>query len=60
MAALELGNVGVVAGDLHDLDAAALGGRFDLAYTRLFLMHRLAPSRTCHGRHARWVWRSPR
>ena len=45
-AALELGNVEVVAGDLHDLDAAALGGLFDLAYTRLFLMHQADPVRT--------------
>jgi ubiquinone/menaquinone biosynthesis C-methylase UbiE len=29
--ALGLRNVEVVAGDLHDLDAAALGGPFDLA-----------------------------
>jgi ubiquinone/menaquinone biosynthesis C-methylase UbiE len=44
--ALELGNVEVVAGDLHDLDSAALGGPFDLAYTRLFLMHQADPVRT--------------
>src|SRR5580704_18476889 len=44
--ALELGNVEVIAGDLHDLDAAALGGPFDLAYTRLFLMHQADPVRT--------------
>jgi SAM-dependent methyltransferase len=44
--ALGLGNVQVVAGDLHDLDAAALGGPFDLAYTRLFLMHQPDPVRT--------------
>lgn len=37
--ALELDNVEVVAGDLHELDPAALGGPFDLAYTRLFMMH---------------------
>ena len=43
--ALELGNVEVVAGDLHDLDPAALGGPFDLAYTRLFLMHQADPVR---------------
>src|ERR1700722_13370197 len=46
VAALELGNVEVIAGDLHDLDAAALGGPFDLAYTRLFLMHQADPVRT--------------
>jgi hypothetical protein len=39
VSALELGNVEVIAGDLHELDPAALGGPFDLAYTRLFLMH---------------------
>ena len=44
--ALELGNVEVVAGDLHDLDAAALGGPFDLAYTRLFMMYQADPVRT--------------
>ena len=46
VAALELGNVEVVAGDLHDLDAAALGGPFDLAFTRAFLMHQADPVRT--------------
>ena len=46
VAALELGNVEVVAGDLHELDAATLGGPFDLAYTRLFLMHQADPVRT--------------
>lgn len=44
--ALELGNVEVVAGDLHDLDPAGLGGPFDLAYTRLFLIHQADPVRT--------------
>src|SRR6266480_2568300 len=43
--ALELGNVEVVAGDLHELDPAALGGSFDLAYTRLFLILSLGPGR---------------
>ena len=46
MSALELGNVEVIAGDLHDLDSAALGGPFDLAFTRLFLMHQPDPVRT--------------
>lgn len=46
VSALELGNVEVVAGDLHELDRAALGGPFDLAYTRLFLMHQADPVRT--------------
>ena len=46
VAALELGNVELFAGDIHELDAAAVGGRFDLAYTRLFLMHQPDPVRT--------------
>ncbi|HYB87595.1 MAG TPA: class I SAM-dependent methyltransferase [Streptosporangiaceae bacterium] len=46
VAALELGNVEVVAGDIHQLSAAAVGGPFDLAYTRLFLMHQPDPVRT--------------
>jgi ubiquinone/menaquinone biosynthesis C-methylase UbiE len=46
LSALELGNVEVVAGDLHELDPAALGGPFDLAYTRCFLMHQADPVRT--------------
>jgi len=46
MAALELGNVEVIAGDIHELDAAVIGGPFDLAYTRLFLMHQPDPVRT--------------
>jgi len=46
LAALELANVEVVAGDIHGLDTAAVGGPFDLAYTRLFLMHQPDPVRT--------------
>ena len=46
VAALALDNVGLVAGDIHTLDPAALGGPFDLAYTRLFLMHQADPVRT--------------
>ena len=46
VSALELDNVEVVAGDMHELDPAALGGPFDLAYTRLFLMHQADPART--------------
>lgn len=46
VSALELSNVQVIAGDLHELDPAALGGPFDLAYTRLFLMHQADPLRT--------------
>jgi SAM-dependent methyltransferase len=44
--ALGLRNVEVVAGDIHDLDPATLGGPFDLAYTRLFLMHQANPVQT--------------
>jgi len=46
VAALELGNVELVAGDIHELDAAAVGAPFDLAYTRFFLMHQPDPVRT--------------
>jgi ubiquinone/menaquinone biosynthesis C-methylase UbiE len=46
VAALQLGNVEVFAGDIHELDAAAVGGPFDLAYTRFFLMHQTDPVRT--------------
>ena len=46
VAALELGNVELFAGDIHELDAAAVGGPFDLAYTRFFLMHQPDPVRT--------------
>ena len=46
VAALELGNVELFAGDIHELGAAAVGGPFDLAYTRLFLMHQPDPKRT--------------
>jgi SAM-dependent methyltransferase len=41
--ALALSNVEVVVGDVHHLDSATLGGPFDLAYTRLFLMHQADP-----------------
>jgi ubiquinone/menaquinone biosynthesis C-methylase UbiE len=44
VAALELGNVELVAGDIHEL-GAAVGGPFDVAYTRLFLMHQPDPVR---------------
>jgi len=46
VAALQLGNVEVFAGDINELDAAAVGGPFDLAYTRFFLMHQPDPVRT--------------
>ena len=41
--ALQLGNTEVVAGDIHHLDPRALGAPFDLAFTRLFLMHQADP-----------------
>ena len=44
--ALGLGNVQVVAGDVNELDTAAVGGPFDLALTRLFLLHQADPART--------------
>jgi SAM-dependent methyltransferase len=44
--ALRLDNVELVCGDVHDLDSTALGGPFDLAYTRLFLMHQTDPGKT--------------
>src|SRR5215469_17971743 len=44
--ALQLGNVELFAGDIHEFDTAAVGGPFDLAYTRLFLMHQPDPVRT--------------
>ena len=46
VAALGLENVELAAGDIHDLDAATLGGPFDLAFTRCFLMHQADPVRT--------------
>src|SRR6478672_3849252 len=46
VAALELGNVELFAGDIHELGPAAVGGPFDLAYARLFLMHQPDPVRT--------------
>src|SRR5438034_2737197 len=46
MAALGLENVELVAGDIHDLDATTLGGPFDLAFTRAFLLHQADPVRT--------------
>lgn len=47
-AAKELGldNVEVVAGDLHEADEDALGGPFDLAFSRLFLTHQSDPAET--------------
>jgi ubiquinone/menaquinone biosynthesis C-methylase UbiE len=43
---LALDNVEVVEGDIHDLDPATVGAPFDLAYTRLFLMHQPNPVKT--------------
>jgi SAM-dependent methyltransferase len=43
---LGLDNVEVRVGDIHDLDELALGSAFDLAYTRLFLMHQRDPAQT--------------
>src|SRR6516162_7154189 len=39
IAARGLRNVEVSAGDVHDADAAALGGPFDVAFMRCFLAH---------------------
>lgn len=46
VAALGLENVQLVTGDIHDFDASALGGPFDLAFVRCFLMHQADPVRT--------------
>jgi SAM-dependent methyltransferase len=46
LATLELENAQVFAGDVHDLDVGNLGGPFDLAYTRCFLMHQSDPAHT--------------
>ena len=46
VAALGLGNVEIVAGDVHDLQACTLGGPFDLALTRLFLVYQPDPAHT--------------
>jgi SAM-dependent methyltransferase len=43
---LGLDNVEVRVGDVHDVDGQALGGAFDVAYTRLFLMHQRDPAQT--------------
>jgi SAM-dependent methyltransferase len=43
---LGLANVQAAVADADDLDAAALGGPFDLAYTRLFLLHQPDAART--------------
>jgi SAM-dependent methyltransferase len=46
VAALGLGNVEIVTGDLHDFGTSALHGPFDLAFSRCFLMHQADPVRT--------------
>ena len=46
IATLALDNVEVITGDANELDLAALGGPFDLAYTRCFLMHQSDTART--------------
>lgn len=46
LAALGIGNVEVVVGDVHESDVAGARGPFDLAYTRAFLMHQTDPART--------------
>lgn len=46
VAALQLDNVELFAGDIHEFSADAMGSPFDLAYTRLFLMHQPDPVRT--------------
>src|SRR5215831_3358757 len=39
---LGLDNIQVIAGDVNELEMAAVAGPFDLAFTRLFLMHQPA------------------
>jgi SAM-dependent methyltransferase len=46
VAVLGIGNVEVVAGDVHEFDVSDVGGPFDLGYTRAFLMHQADPERT--------------
>jgi SAM-dependent methyltransferase len=43
---LGLDNVEVRVGDVHDVDGHALGGAFDVAYARLFLVHQRDPAQT--------------
>jgi SAM-dependent methyltransferase len=59
--ALGLSNVDLVVGDIHQLDPTTLGGPFDLAYTRLFLMHQVQTSRDPPSdREAASPWRLAR
>jgi len=46
VAALGLGNVEIVVGNVNDLAAGAVGGPFDLAFTRLFLVYQPDPVHT--------------
>ena len=46
VAVLGIGNVEVIAGDVHEFGAAGAGGPFDLGFTRAFLMHQADPERT--------------
>ena len=46
VSALKLENVELFAGDIHDQETATLGGPFDLAFSRCFLMHQPDPVRT--------------
>jgi SAM-dependent methyltransferase len=43
---LGLDNVEVRVGDVHDIDGQVLGSAFDVAYTRLFLVHQRDPAQT--------------
>jgi SAM-dependent methyltransferase len=43
---LGLDNVDVIEGDIHELEPATMGAPFDLAYTRLFLIHQADPAQT--------------
>jgi ubiquinone/menaquinone biosynthesis C-methylase UbiE len=43
---LGLSSVEVVIGDINELDAGALGAPFDVAFSRLFLMHQADPVHT--------------
>ncbi len=45
-ATLALENVHVIAADVHETDVLDLGGPFDVAYTRCFLMHQANPAHT--------------
>jgi SAM-dependent methyltransferase len=43
LGALDVENVEVVVGDVNEADGTSLGGPFDLAYSRQFLMHQPDP-----------------